>query len=306
MADELEMVLDEREGTLLRAFAGGRTARLVVVDATRAAEATRRAHGLGPGATRLAAEGVIATALMSPWIKGDERITLQIQGATPRFAYMGEIDADGQVRARLTPADVRYDAGKPVRGAMLAIKADAERELYRGMSGVDDVTLEQALADHLVTSSQVDALLRIHVRLDDDGAVAVAVGLVVERLPEDPVHPWVSHEAFVAKYGVLRDADVEAIFAELDEHGRLLGELIQPLEVRNVRFRCRCGVDKVEGMLAALGGEELRDMADKDGKAEVTCHFCNATFTVDAERLRLLATVAERAANPRADGPAEA
>ena len=41
-------------------------------------------------------------------------------------------------------------------------------------------------------------------------------------------------------------------------------------------------------MLLGLGPDELRDMADRDHGATVTCHFCQRVWKVDEARLRAL------------------
>ncbi|MFL5318435.1 MAG: Hsp33 family molecular chaperone HslO, partial [Myxococcaceae bacterium] len=53
-----------------------------------------------------------------------------------------------------------------------------------------------------------------------------------------------------------------------------------------VRFKCRCGRERVLGALSALGKAELEDLLAKEGKAEVTCDFCGTQYTVPAEEIR--------------------
>jgi molecular chaperone Hsp33 len=281
------MAAVDRAGRLVRAFAGDRTVRLVVVEAAQAAERTRVSHGLGPDAALLAAEGVVATALMSAHIKGEERITLQIQASEPRFAFMGEIDAEGFVRARLTPSDAHPHG--VIDGMLLAIKADAKQELYRGLTEVKRARLDQTLAEHLRTSQQVDAVLRIHAELGEDGRIKFAGGFLVERLPVDARYPSVTPEEFEERYRELRTADVPDVFTEI-AFGGLQGGKVELLEERLVQWRCRCSQEKVEAMLGSLGLQELEEMK-AEGGAEVTCHFCNTAWKVTAQRLGELARI---------------
>lgn len=272
-------------GRLLRAFVGGRTARLQALVATEAAEEARRAHALGSGAARYAAEGVVAALLLASHVKGEERILLQFQAARPRFSFVGEVDAEGRVRARLAPADVAYTDA--VDGIFMVIKSDATSELYRGLTEARGESIEQALVAYFATSQQVDAVLRLAVRFADDGSVAFAGGFAVERLPESPDLPWINPAAFATRYGHLATADVEAVITEV-AFGHLGGESIEPLEARDVVWQCRCSSSKVEGTLASLGVAELLSMADEGG-AEVICHFCNHAWRVSPERLHALA-----------------
>jgi molecular chaperone Hsp33 len=56
-------------------------------------------------------------------------------------------------------------------------------------------------------------------------------------------------------------------------------------EVQMVRFQCGCSVDRVRGALKMLGSDELKDMIEKDGGAEATCHFCNEIYQLSGQDL---------------------
>jgi molecular chaperone Hsp33 len=269
---------------LIRALAGGSTVRLVAVEAKVAAEEARVRHGLHLHAAVACAEGMLATILLSAHIKGDERIALQLQGERPRCAFMGEIDAEGHVRARFTPSEI--PAGN-IDGILLAIKSNAHQELYRGMTEVKNLPLEAAFAAHLTESQQADVLLRFAARANEAGEIELAAGFLIERLPPDPSLPSLSHEEFEATYGQLRADDLEDVMTGL-MFGKLLGDPIELLETRDVEWKCRCSQEKVEAMLFALGPQELSEMI-AEGGSEVTCHFCNTAWKVSAQRLTELA-----------------
>lgn len=269
---------------LIRALAGGGTVRVVAIEARDAADEARVRHALHPHAARVCAEGMLATALLSAHIKGEERVTLQLQGERPRCAFMGEVDSEGHLRARFTPSDI---PDGPLEGILLAIKSDARQELYRGMTEVRHELLEAAFARHLADSQQADVVLRFGARVDAAGAIELAVGFLVERLPPDPTLPSLTHEEFDTKFGQLRTDDLEDVMTGL-MFGKLMGEDIQLLETRDVVWQCRCSREKVEAMLYALGPDDLQAMIGEGG-SEVTCHFCNTVWKVSADRLRELA-----------------
>jgi molecular chaperone Hsp33 len=280
----------QQEGLLIRGVDEHQLVRVVGVDVTSAAERVRRAHGLWADAAALAAEGCAATALLAVHIKGEERLSLQVQGERPRVAFTGDIDAEGRIRARLTPASVSRTKGR-LSGLLMAMKSDGRKELYRGMTEIADTTLEEALASHLTRSSQVDSILRLHVEQASDGRVLWAGGFYVERLPEHEVHGFVTAEQFHARFGGLVERDPAEVVIEL--RAGLLGTgRFRVLEERDVVWQCRCGQEKVEGMLHGLDLDTLRAMLEEDKGAEVQCHFCNHTYVVTELRLaQILAEV---------------
>lgn len=274
----------DARGSLHRGFVGGRTARFLLVSLPQLAELTSQRHGLGPDAARLAAEAMVASALMSAWIKGSERVTLQLQAQRPAFAFVCDVDAEGGLRARLSPGQLHHPAGRGVDGLMLAIKADAQRELYRGVTALDGRTIEAALRGHLSESTQVDVVLRIGVEQDPDGKITGAGGVVIERLPPDPNLPSIEPAAFAKTYQHIEQDDVfDTLVAAA--FGKIAGQEVEVLEERALRWRCSCSQERIEAVLFNLGPAELRSMWQEDGGAEISCHFCNIHYQVSGDRL---------------------
>ena len=55
-----------------------------------------------------------------------------------------------------------------------------------------------------------------------------------------------------------------------------------------VRFHCRCSRERSVAALMLVGRTELADMLEKDGGAELTCHFCNNRYEVSGPELEEL------------------
>jgi molecular chaperone Hsp33 len=53
-------------------------------------------------------------------------------------------------------------------------------------------------------------------------------------------------------------------------------------------LRCDCSHERVERVLISLGAEELQDMIEQDGKAELRCHFCRTAYNFTSEELMAL------------------
>jgi molecular chaperone Hsp33 len=274
-------------GSTVRSLAADGAVRVLWVDALEVAVEAARVHGLRGGSAALCAEAVVAAALLGSHIKGDERITLQVQGESPQLAIYAEFRADGSARARLTPAVLGGGPGQSILGVLMVIKSDAVREVYRALTEVSHTSLEGALSHHLRDSEQVDAVLRISVALGADGAPLRASGALVERLPEALGRPSLDAASFGPLYGGVADEEADALFAGL-ARGELLGEPLEPLGTTPIVWRCTCSAAKVEAMLVGLGVAELDDMIATDGGASVTCHFCNTQHDFDRAALTAL------------------
>jgi molecular chaperone Hsp33 len=277
------------KGVVVRALVAGRAARLLLAEARPLAERTRTIHGLGPDAARLGGEAIVAGLLSSAQIKGEEQLTVQLQGERPRCSVYVDVTAQGALRARITPADLHLT--DQLRGMILVIKHSPGGEVYRGVSSIDGASLERALGAHFNTSTQVDAVLRLGCTLGDDEQVVRAGGLLLERLPASGDLPSLTPEEFRDRFGWVRDADIGQLLTQA-AFGALGDERIEVLERTEVRWQCRCSPRKIEETLASLGAEQLEVLIREDHGAEVSCNFCGSVYRLDEDQLRaVLASV---------------
>jgi molecular chaperone Hsp33 len=277
---------EEPTGWMVRGLLAGGAVRLLFVEARALAEHTRVAHDLGPDATRLGAELVVAAALLGAHVKGEEELLVQLQGDRPPLSGYADLTAGGALRIRVSPRDLRCAEGK-LSGILSVVKHVDGREVYRGVTAIAG-SMSATLAAHLGDSAQVDAVLGITAAIGPDGSVERAGGWLLERLPEDDEHPSISPEGFRERYAGLAEADPGEVFDRIHGGGLDAADRVAILEQRPLVWRCRCSEEKIEGMLVALGPEELGTMADEDHGAEVTCHFCQRRYTVTELRLRQL------------------
>lgn len=289
---------EEALGSLHRGLCADGAVRFMAVEAKKLCQRIQEQHELNPGGVRVAGEAMLSALFMSAYIKGEERITLQLQGEHPHCAFIADVDVEGGARARFTPPKILYKSGAPVDGMMLAIKSDARTELYRGITRIEHSTIEVALGDHLRNSAQVDVLLRLRVDVDREGRVKFAGGLLLERLPESKDHPSMTSSEFEQHFSMLSSQPVEDIMVGL-AFGKLGQQSVELLENRNIHWRCSCGQERVEALLYQMGPGELQTMKDEDGGAEVTCHFCNIRYQVDEDRLMELIEMHQSADRPK-------
>ena len=270
---------------LIRGILGDGIARVFAIDVSGIAEQTRQLHGLRGDAAQLAAEAVVASVVLSGHIKGEERVSLQMQCSQPQAAFICDVDATGGIRARFTPAVVTMEADKGIQGMLLAIKSMPGRELYRGVTEVDNESISDALTRHLGVSAQVDTVLNISAALGPDGSVMHAGGVVIERLPSSTVSELEASAEFAVTFDPVREMNIQDLLESIDQQS-LQAIPIEVLEDQPVKWRCSCGQERVEAVLASLPVEEITSMLEEDGKAEVVCHFCNIAYEIGPERLQ--------------------
>lgn len=268
-----------RPGRIVSALTCNRKVRVLVAVMDGPAEELRVRHRLGPEAARLGAEALVAAALLSSQLKGEERHTVNLFGETPRFELTADVWATGQMRARFSPENI--PATERFRGLIAVLKFLGSQELYRGIADILDESLEDALQRYFIRSVQVDARVRVAAELDEDGKIIFAAGMLVERFPD------MEAEAFAELIDEPIRTDFRYLMAEFN-FGFLGGELVEVLGQQELVYKCPCSKERAQAILKSLGAQDLVSILKEDGKAEVTCHFCNTVWTVTTPELEQL------------------
>ena len=60
------------------------------------------------------------------------------------------------------------------------------------------------------------------------------------------------------------------------------------LEKHPVEYRCYCSEDRVTRALISMGKEELSELIAEQGKAELSCQFCDKVYHYSREELEAL------------------
>ena len=261
--------------------------RYLIVRADDIADTSRQRHGLHGIAVQQSAEAIVASLLMASQIKGEERLTVQLQAHNPNFSFLCDVNATGGTRAKFKPNVLPADFNGDISGTFCTIKHDVRKELYRGVTEFNKSTIEHGLQEHMNQSSQVDCYLRILTRIQANGQVDKAVGILLERLPESPNSPSVTSSEFHRAYQQIYSFTDEQLLSELEKR-KLCGFDLFPLEEKGLRWACRCSQQRIEQMLCSLGVSELQSIISELGEASVTCEFCNAHYHCSTEKLQLL------------------
>ena len=95
-------------------------------------------------------------------------------------------------------------------------------------------------------------------------------------------------EQGVARVGTVTDALRDGLTAK----GLLLQVLsdfdMEVLEESPVEYRCYCSRDRVTRALISMGKKDLEELIADQGKAELTCQFCDKVYHYSREELETI------------------
>lgn len=284
---------------LIRAIAGGGNVLAFGAVATDTVEEARQRHGTTPTATAALGRALAATVMLGAGMKDGQRLTVRVLGDGPLGGIISEGNGRGEVRGYvqnpevdlpLTPAR-KLDVGTAVgRGTFHVTKDIGLRYPYHGSVPLVSGEIAEDVARYLVVSEQVPSVVALGVLVAPDLHVEAAGGFILQVLPGAPPETRDYLEARMVRLPVV---------TQLLQHGLgaadllrvALGDLpVQVLEEAPIAFRCGCSRERVEGVLVALGQEEVQRLVEEEGQAEVVCRFCGDRYILGAPEVERLFT----------------
>lgn len=289
---------------LIQGTAANNTVRLIAAVTTDLVNEACNRHNTSPTASAALGRLLTGALLLGRTFKDLEMLTIQIRGDGALGSATAEASPHGTVRgyvnhpeADLPPNELgKFDVGKLIKGdgqAMLHVTREAgfeiglRKEPYTGSVPMTSGEIAEDIAYYLNISEQINSAVALGVFYEYEQAqVTAAGGLLIQAMPDADPNILVMIEDTVSRMPHLTElirsgADAEQILQEA--LGIIPFEVLQKIPVE---FRCRCSYDRAVNLVAALGEAEVKDMLEKDKGADLTCGFCNETYSLDEEVLR--------------------
>lgn len=257
-------------------------------------EAQRR-HYTWPTASAALGRSMTAALMLGSMLKGEERLSVKIDGNGPIGLILVDSNAKGEVRGYVTNPQTHFDLNEngklDVRRAvgtdgMLSVVKDLGlRDYYTGQVPIISGELGEDFNYYLVTSEQIPSSLGVGVLVNTDNTILASGGFIIQVMPgcEEEVITDIENRLTsippISKL-IQRGLTPEEILSETLGEGN-----VKFLETMPVQFKCNCSRERVSNLLCSLGKEEIKDMIETDGHAEAQCHFCNEKYHFTLEDL---------------------
>ena len=233
---------------------------IVCSDTTELVEEARKTHDLSPLATAAFGRLATITAIMAQEMKNSsDKITVQVKG-------------NGEIGTMLTTAN----NFPKVKGFV----SNPHVDLPLNEFGKLDV------GGAVGQDGYINVIKDIGLKENKDG-VKAAGGYLINPMPDATAEEIYKVEQSIFKAG--------AISKMLDENLSLLEIAKKVTGDNNVKvvqdnivpvYECDCSKESMADGLASIGKTELEDIIEKDGKAELICHFCNKKYQFSKEELK--------------------
>lgn len=288
---------------LIHGLLGDDYVRVFAISAPQMIKDMRQVHGLSRVATAALGRQLMMTALMASDLKNaDDKVTTVIKTDGP-CRNMICTGAPGPTVKAYTAAPLtellpnaagKLDvAGYVGKGQLTVIRDLPVGDPYVGVCDLVSGEIAMDFAQYYTVSEQQPSLVYLGVRVDcESGEVRAASGLMAQPLPgcPDEVIDTLQSRAEAISHLSLRLDEGETFEAILED--LFTGTGFRTVKTFEPLLRCDCSRERIEKALISVGKEELTDMIEKDGGAEVTCRFCNTAYRFTADDLRHLLDMA--------------
>ena len=286
---------------IIRAITADGYVKASVITGRALVERARNIHTLLPVATAALGRALMAASMIGDALKIDgSSVTLQIKGGGPLGTVLAVSDDSGNVRGYVQNPHVelmekapgKLDVGRAVgeAGSLTVIKDLGMKEPYVGTIGLLSGEIADDVAAYFVESEQIPTACALGVLVGTDQSVTAAGGYLIQLLPGAGEDVISKIEAGVARVGSVS----HALEGGLDGEGLLRAVLsdfeLEILETHPVEYRCYCSRERVSRALVSMGRQELSDLIQEQGRAELTCQFCDQVYRYTREELEELLT----------------
>ncbi|WP_010632655.1 Hsp33 family molecular chaperone HslO [Sporolactobacillus vineae] len=283
---------------LIKALACNERLRVTTCVTTETVGEAQRRHDTWPTATAALGRTMTATLMMGAQMKGDEKITVTVQGGGPIGAIVADADTGGNVRGYVTHPQVHFDLNALGKlDVARAVGNDGFLSVVRDLGLKDHFTGRVPLVSgeigddftyYFARSEQIPSAVGVGVLVNPDHSVRAAGGFIIQVLPG-------ADDVLISQVEK-RLKEIPPI-SKLIDHGRSAEDLLialfsdqdsKVLQKIPVQFHCTCSREKFGKSIAGLNAAELQSMIDEDHGAEAVCRFCRTSYHYSEEDLRAM------------------
>lgn len=275
----------KKEDVILRGLIYNEEVSLAVADTTALVNEAIRIHGLSPLSAAALGRTLTVAAYMCSSLKTEgSALSVTIKGdgvggpiyvSGDRLLHMrGYID---NPQAALPPnalgkLDVCGCVGR--NGYLSVVRDDGENRPFVGTTPLVSGEIGEDFAAYFAYSEQLPTAIAVGVKISREGSCLGAGGVFLQPLPGASEESIQKAEEAIGQFGavssLLQEMSAEALAEKY--FGNVTFYKLKP------EYKCNCSRNYIEGILAAMGEEELRAVVAEQGKISVHCHYCNTDY----------------------------
>lgn len=280
---------------LVKALAYDGTIRAYGVRSTETVAEVQGRHAMWPTATAALGRAMTAAVMMGAMVKGEDKLTIKIEGNGPIGSMIIDANAHGEVRGYVTNPQTHFDLNAQGKldvkravgtdGLLTVVKDLGLRDFFTGQVPIVSGEVAEDFTQYFAVSEQVPSAVGLGVLVNPDNTVKASGGFIIQVMPgatDETISKLEERIATVEPISKLIDRGLtpEEILGEV-----LGADNVDILDRMDVAFSCNCSKERFGNAIVGLGEQQIQEMIEEDGKAEAHCHFCLETYVYPREEL---------------------
>lgn len=238
------------------------------------------------------------TGLMGAMLKGEDSLTVKVEGNGPLGAIITDGNAKGAVRGYVTQPHIDFplnEVGKldvrravGTEGTLSVVKDLGLKDYFTGQVPIVSGEISEDFTYYFANSEQTPSAVGAGVLINPDHSVLAAGGFIIQLMPGADEEIITKLEKAIENFPQISALIQEGNNPEQILQRLFINEEVQILEKSPIYFECKCSKERMKNAIRGLGKAEITEMIEEDHGAEATCHFCNEVYTLDEAELREL------------------
>ncbi|MCU5472744.1 redox-regulated molecular chaperone HslO [Bacillus paranthracis] len=278
---------------LVKALAFDGEVRAYSVRTTNTVSEAQKRHDTWRTASAALGRSLTAGTMMGAMLKGDQKLTIKVEGNGPIGPILVDAHANGDVRGYVTNPHVDFEGTEQgklrvyqavgTEGFVTVIKDIGMREPFIGQSPIVSGELGEDFTYYFAVSEQTPSSVGVGVLVNGDDSILAAGGFILQIMPGAQEETISFIEERLQKIPPVSTLIEQGLSPEELLYAVLGEDKVKVLETMDVQFNCTCSRERIESVLISLGKTELEQVREEEEETEVHCHFCNERYKFSKE-----------------------
>lgn len=288
---------------LIKATVSNGMVRAYAISTTNTVEETRRRQDTWATASAAIGRMVTITAMMGAMMKGDDSLTVKMEGDGPIGVMVADGNPNGEVRGYVTNPHIDFDLNEKGKldvaqavgtsGNLSVVKDLGLKDYFTGQVPIVSGEVSEDFTYYFANSEQTPSAVGAGVLVNPDHTILASGGFIIQIMPgaDEGLITRLEEKTktFPAISKLIREGNTPEQILE-----RLFGdEEVKVHEKLPIVFQCKCSRARIQNAIMGLGNEEMQKMIDEDHGAEATCHFCNEVYLFSEDELESMKQLAK-------------
>ncbi len=279
---------------LIKALALNDEVRVYIVKNTETVNEAIEKHNLWPSSASVLGKVLTMGQLMGSMLKGEEALTIKLQGNGEVGKVVVDGNAKGEVRGFVDHPHVNFINNNGGLNDIYAVGNDGIIDVIKDLKMKDLFTSSVRLTGNIASdftyyfseSEQTLSLVTLGITINTENKCDVSGGLIIQLLPNASEE---SISYIESKYDILNNFSNLLIGHTITDILNLIFDnKYTLLEEMNVSFFCPCSKDSFSRSLLTLGSKTLTEILNEDGKIDAECHYCGEKYHFDKTEIQSL------------------